>query len=99
MHQGRGLERLAGLLLGQPLGGQPPQLVVDQGQELLGRLGSPCSTAERMRVTSFIDTAPDGRSGGFPDRDSGGVLGGVPSRPACIEGRLDSSLTGSPGKG
>ena len=36
--QGRGLERLAGLLLRQPLGGQLAQLVVDQRQELLGRL-------------------------------------------------------------
>ena len=36
--QGRGLERLAGLLLGQLLGGQLAQLVVDQRQELLGRL-------------------------------------------------------------
>ena len=34
--QGRGLERLAGLLLGQLLGGQLAQLVVDQRQELLG---------------------------------------------------------------
>ena len=39
MDQGRGLERLARLLLGQPLGGQLAQLVVDQRQELLGRLG------------------------------------------------------------
>ena len=37
--QGRGLERLARLLLRQPLGGELAQLVVDQGQELLGRLG------------------------------------------------------------
>ena len=37
--QGRGLERLAGLLLGQPLGGQLAQLVVDQRQQLLGGLG------------------------------------------------------------
>ena len=34
--QGRGLERLAGLLLGQLLGRQLAQLVVDQRQELLG---------------------------------------------------------------
>ena len=52
--QGRGLERLAGLLLRQPLGGQLAQLVVDQRQELPGACGSPCSMAERMRVTSFI---------------------------------------------
>src|SRR5262245_31278534 len=29
--------------------------------------------AERMRVTSFIDTASDGRPGGVPDRDSSAV--------------------------
>ena len=58
--QGGGLERLAGLLLGQPLGGQLAQLVIDQRQELLGGLGSPCSMAERMRVTSFI---AEGRRG------------------------------------
>ena len=34
--QGRGLERLAGLLLGQPLRRQLAQLVVDQRQQLLG---------------------------------------------------------------
>ena len=39
VHQGRGLERLAGLLPRQLPGGQLAQLVVDQGQELLGRLG------------------------------------------------------------
>jgi hypothetical protein len=29
--------------------------------------------ATRIRVTSFIDTVPDGRPGGVPDRDSNGV--------------------------
>ena len=38
MDQGRGVERLARLLLGQLLGRQLAQLVVDQGQELLGGL-------------------------------------------------------------
>ena len=38
MHQGGRLQRLAGLLLGQLLGRQLAQLVVDQRQELLGRL-------------------------------------------------------------
>ena len=38
MDQGRGLERLPGLLLGQPLRGQLAQLVVDQRQQLLGGL-------------------------------------------------------------
>ena len=36
MHQGRGLERLPRLLLGQLLRRQLAQLVVDQRQELLG---------------------------------------------------------------
>ena len=35
MDQGRGLQRLARLLLGQPLGRELAQLVVDQRQELL----------------------------------------------------------------
>ena len=34
--QGRGLEGLPGPLLGQLLGRQPAQLVIDQRQELLG---------------------------------------------------------------
>jgi hypothetical protein len=38
LHQRRGLERLAGLLLGELPGRELAQLVVDQGQELLGRL-------------------------------------------------------------
>ena len=37
--QGGGLEGLPGLLLGQPLGRELAELVVDQRQELLGRLG------------------------------------------------------------
>ena len=37
--QGRGLERLAGFLLGQPLGRQLAQLLVDQRQESVGRPG------------------------------------------------------------
>ena len=40
MDQGRGLERLARLLLSHLLGGQLPQLVVDQRQKLLGGRGS-----------------------------------------------------------
>jgi len=39
VHQGRGLECLPGLLVGELLGGQPPKLVIDQRQKLLGRLG------------------------------------------------------------
>src|SRR5262249_21313234 len=37
--QGGRLKRLAGLLPGKVLSGQLPQLVVDQGEELLGRPG------------------------------------------------------------
>ena len=36
MDEGGGLERLAGLLLGKLLGGQPTQLLVNERQELLG---------------------------------------------------------------
>src|SRR5262245_8828744 len=36
VNQGRGLERLAGLLLSYPLGSEPAQFVVDQRQQLLG---------------------------------------------------------------
>ena len=37
MNQGSRLQRLAGLLVGEPLGGQPAQFLVDQRQELVGR--------------------------------------------------------------
>jgi hypothetical protein len=37
--QGRGLERLAGRLLGQSVGRELAQLIVDQRQELLGGVG------------------------------------------------------------
>ena len=37
--QGCGLERLPGLLLGHLLGRQPAQFLIDQRQELLGRVG------------------------------------------------------------
>jgi hypothetical protein len=37
--QGRGLQRLARLLVRQFLGGHLPQLGVDQRKEFLGRLG------------------------------------------------------------
>ena len=39
VHQGGGLQRLAGLLVVQPGSGQFPQLLVDQWQQLLGRRG------------------------------------------------------------
>ena len=67
MHQGGRLERLAGLLPGQPLGGQFPQLVIDQGKELLGR---PRRRPERRRKGSGSRRPsirlPDSRPGAFP---------------------------------
>ena len=36
MHQGRGLKCLARLLLGQAMGGQSLQLIIDQWQKLVG---------------------------------------------------------------
>ena len=66
MHQGRGLERLPGLLLGRPLGDSLLECVIDQESELLGRRGVAVLDSGKDRVTSFIDTAPHGRSGGVP---------------------------------
>jgi hypothetical protein len=40
MNQRRWLECLARLLVGQALGGQPAQLVVDQRQQLISGLGA-----------------------------------------------------------
>src|SRR6516165_3261128 len=42
----------------QPLRGQLSQLVVDEGNSCSEPPASPCSTAERIRVTSFIDSFP-----------------------------------------
>jgi len=77
MHQRGRLQGLAGLFVGQLLGRELAQLVVDQWQELLGRQGngrscsaargSPRSMAERIWLKSFIATAAVGR----PDRVSG----------------------------
>ena len=52
VHQGRGLERLTRRLAGQLLSGQAAQLVVDQREQLAGRLPLPRPRASRMRVTS-----------------------------------------------
>ena len=54
MDQRRGLQGLAGLLLGQLPVGQPAQFVVDQRRARSAACGSPRSMAERMRVTSFM---------------------------------------------
>ena len=85
--QGRGLEGLAGLLLRQPLGGQLAELVVDQrAGAASAALGSPCSMAERMRVTSFI---AEGRRGRRSRR-----LGVHPSPVARIASRLARGMVG-----
>jgi hypothetical protein len=49
--QGRGLKRLAGRLLGEPVRGQPAQLVVDQRQQLFGRV--------RLAVRNGVQDAGD----------------------------------------
>ena len=89
MDQGRGLERLAGLLLGQLLGGQLAQLVVDQGQELLGRLWVALldggeDTASRRSSTRPPTAAPRASPAGARAASPGEV----PSRPACMRERL-----------
>jgi hypothetical protein len=38
MHQRRSLQSLAGVLLGHLRSGQFPQLIIDKGKQLLGRL-------------------------------------------------------------
>jgi hypothetical protein len=38
VNESRGVERLSGRFLGQFMGGQPPQLVVNQGKQLTGCL-------------------------------------------------------------
>ena len=96
MDQGRGLEGLAGLLLCQALGCESAQLVVDQGKELLGCPGiAPLDGREDTGQVVH-------RSGclrpprGIGDLAPGAPPGGVPSRPACMRGRLDPSLIGVP---
>src|SRR5262249_47567363 len=73
--QRRGLEALAGLLPGQPLGGEPTQLVVDQGPELLG--------GPRVAV-------PDGREDAGDFVHAGRCLG-PSTRPAPTTGPGASS--------
>ena len=50
MDEWRGLERLAGLLLGHFLSRQFSQLIVEQRQELLGRPQGTVVTERRVRV-------------------------------------------------
>ena len=54
MDQGGCLERLPRELVGQPGGGEPAQLVVDQRQEPIGREGLPRTTASNARVTAVL---------------------------------------------
>jgi hypothetical protein len=54
MHERRGLERLAGLLLGQPRGSQFAQLVIDEWQKLL--CGPQCATISRSTNSLLLTT-------------------------------------------
>ena len=56
--QGGGVEGVPGVLRGHPRGRELPQLVVDERQQRSAAWRSPCSMAERMRVTSFIALSP-----------------------------------------
>ena len=58
--QGGGLERLPGLLLRQPPGGQPAELVVDQRQQALGGLGVALLHGREGWVTSVIGCSSAG---------------------------------------
>ena len=49
MHQGRGLERLPRFLLCEFRCSELFELIVDQRQELLCGVGSPCLISERMQ--------------------------------------------------
>ena len=71
--QGRGLERLAGLLLRQLPGGQLAQLVVDQRQQLLGRAGLALLDGGQDPRDVVHRLVSDGRPGGFPDPGPGGI--------------------------
>jgi len=53
VHQGRGLERLPGLLVSQPSRRQLAAAPRTSAATVLAACGSPCSMADRMRVTSF----------------------------------------------
>ena len=55
MDEGGGLERLAGLLLGQLLRRQVAKLVVDQRQEPARGVRVALLDGFRMQVTSFIE--------------------------------------------
>src|SRR5262249_24232680 len=63
MNQRRRLQRLPGLLLGQPLRRQPAQLVVNQWQELLGG----------VRV-ALVDRGQDARDFGHQQHQKGECL-------------------------
>ena len=71
-------------------------IVVDTAREML-------DSQEAMTRAIGQTAALDAANGRPPGASSTGTrapsLGGVPSRPACIKGRLASSLTGSPGEG
>src|SRR5262249_34666889 len=84
MDEGRGLERLPGLFAGQPLRREPAQLVVDQRQELLGRL---CFTAldRRKDARHLVHLAWTSLAGGSNEKTASYQVGcGVGSNGAII---------------
>ena len=81
--QGRGLEGLPGLLLREPLCGQLAQLVVDQRQEFLNRLG--------VAVLDVREDAGDVvHRRGSPEDDG-------PATTACPELRRSDRIAARPG--
>ena len=60
MDQGRGLEGLAGLLLGQFLQGQAAELLIDHGQEVLCRLGGAFLYGTEDTSDFVHKTSPEG---------------------------------------
>ena len=79
MDQGRGVERLARLLVRQPLGGQLAQLIVDQGQELLGGL----RVAGLDGREDARDVVHGGRSAGPESTALALSLDSGPGSPCC----------------
>jgi hypothetical protein len=77
MHQGGGLERLAGILLRQPLGGELAELIINQRQQLLGGLGVASLDVREDAAISFI---AEGRRDRRPARRGGPSIGAPRSR-------------------
>ena len=83
--QGRGVERLARFLVGQLVGRQPAQLVVNQRQELFGRLG--VALLDRRQNAGDVAHGEEPRDRSWQDSDSTPGRAGIPplSRSAPIQ--------------